>query len=151
MRQREYMRNLSKMRIKFNAWNSAEQKMYENVGVNPYAEDGYIFDQNGAIDDMYGFPPTLLRFTGLLDKNGKEVYFGHILEDPDTKGVLPHNDRWKVEEDEYNFGVSLSPIGDFCYPWRADRLKEKIAQMVIIGNIYAQPELLENKSEEAND
>ena len=65
------------------------------------------------------------QFTGLFDKNGREIYEGDILE---NKGF--HNLRCFIEWDEKRG----------CWPYYAPREKFEI-----IGNIYENPELLEDE------
>ena len=107
--------------IKFRFWNTDEEKMYDG-GFELYDMariGGYI--DNGL----------WLQFTGLKDKNGKEIYEGDILENPAYgKGKVEWSERrWEcyAEKDEYNRGEILT---------RHD--------IEIIGNIYENPELLNN-------
>lgn len=94
---------------------------------------------NGKRDDIF------MQYTGLLDKNGKEIYEGDIVkmwsyydDDRPDEGnweVYFRNDRWHLrnKNKEYDNGDYYS--GDEVY-W------EKIE---IIGNIYENPELLNDK------
>ena len=70
----------------------------------------------------------LMQFTGLKDKNGKEIYAGDILKHP-YKGI--HAITW--EDSEASF------IVDGTYPNRMASGGE------VVGNIYANPELIDAK------
>jgi len=72
---------------------------------------------------------VLMQFTGLLDKNGKEIYEGDIVKDGEYKHQIIHSEK--------NLGFMLEEIKngtlrDF-YPYDID--------YEVIGNIYENPEL----------
>ena len=67
------------MDIEIRAWNSAESKMYYNVGIRPVGNGSTVFDENGPIEDMYGSRPTTMLYIGLRDKHGKKIFVGDIL------------------------------------------------------------------------
>lgn len=84
------------------------------------------------------------QFTGLKDKNNKEVYFGDILA---TSNSDIQHDVWDkkvygfsvVEEYEYEWGISFSD-----WSFAMDDMDSVFNKMFIevIGNIYENPELL---------
>lgn len=73
----------------------------------------------------------VMQFTGLLDKNGKEIYEGDVL--PNGKTVLTV--KWTEDIcNEYGcvgWNVGMGGYGGGC-----------ASEMEVIGNIYENPELL---------
>jgi uncharacterized phage protein (TIGR01671 family) len=130
-----------KREIKFRAWDTRKglNKMYFNVSFIPYG-DGWIggnpdhkfyqiYHGNGGffLSDMKDI--VLMQFTGLHDKNGKEIYEGDIVQ---------HN-NW-----DYPFEVFFNQEkARFVCKMRTG-LTQYIdyRQIVVIGNIYENPELI---------
>ena len=83
----------------------------------------------------------LMQFTGLLDKNGKEIYEGDILK----------SELGKISEVQWvneNIGVNGGEYGIGYVGWIADFYGDKSDcglnewNIEVIGNIYENPELL---------
>ena len=68
-------------------------------------------------------------FTGLLDKNGKEIFEGDVLERSD-------GERWQVHFEDGAFWAGFQRRGGIALWYLVDGLE-------IIGNIYENPNLLE--------
>jgi len=99
--------------IKFRAWEylNKEKTRGQMIDFFPYAGDGV------KRDDI-----VLMQFTGLKDKNGKEIYEGDVVWD------LGRSLEVKIP----NFFVENFDDGDF----------RKNGTGEVIGNIYENPELL---------
>jgi uncharacterized phage protein (TIGR01671 family) len=113
-----------------------------NFAVGFY-EDGYIIGEIADVDDSYINPEfwvavdrnTVGQYTGLFDKNGREIYEGDILDiglrDQDGKPVVA-----PVSYEAYLAGYVLDNKGHGIWQ-RLDRDCE------VIGNIFENSELLE--------
>ena len=97
-----------------------------------------------------------MQYTGLKDKNGKEIYEGDVLQFSDKlewyKGeVFKHSIRGKPVHEEiennhikYPYERRVIEIPE-CYEWM---LSEEIQRYwEVIGNIHENPELLKHKED----
>ena len=136
-------------KIKFRAWieKGCETKMGEVTSIN--LDEGYINyivcnEQNEIeiIGLAYFDEYVLLQYTGLKDKNGKEIYEGDILKyNFPYDGRLKHTSPVTYLETQASFGV-IDFYGNNIplYDMPANNCFE------IIGNIYENPEFLEEKN-----
>lgn len=124
---------------KFRAWDKHGHKIFANDELiiwngNVYANDSKKLTCNNlrgwSIDDEY-----IMQSTGLVDKNGKEVFIGDIIKC--TRGCL-HEVYIEKEYGGTYFGgmpaVYLKGLRE-GYAWTEHE--------EIVGNIYENPELLE--------
>lgn len=99
-----------------------------------YCSDRPIFTKQGTIG----------QFTGLHDKNGKEIYEGDILmcigERNDNKGRKYYR---KVLFDNGAFGMTVPEYK--CISALCNHVVNGKLNWEVIGNIYDNPELLEEK------
>ena len=118
--------------IKFRAWNKKMKIMKEVFAINmtvPCYSVGVHLENPTWFEDEI----ELMQFTGLLDKNGKEIYEGDILRRKD--GTVA---GWV----EYDGGCPLI----FHSKTNSDYIT-KLNFFEIIGNIYESPELLTEEKE----
>ncbi|MCX6145684.1 MAG: YopX family protein [Candidatus Kapabacteria bacterium] len=125
-------------KIKFRAWNKVGKFMLE-------WEDfiQYELDQMAIVGNDYRIfndsEFILMQYTGLKDKNGVEIYEGDILTliNPFT-GEIAHGYTYVVFSFEYIGGWVLTSNGKdtLTIGTRTDHIE-------VIGNIYQNPELLE--------
>lgn len=133
--------------LKFRAWPHASKEMFYP------STDDILFFTDGA---MRGRPNvTLMQFTGLKDKNGKEIYEGDLLLVFD-EAVVPVTDEGQGPVEECNHIVAVemrNAVWGFDIPKSDDGetgwyglhyWNEDISNggYEIIGNIYENPELL---------
>lgn len=125
------------MMPKFRAWDNAVNKMWNVETI--YIEDEWVKVNNGSI---YGTTKDLVRdyvlmqSTGLKDKNGVEIYEGDIVRY--NRGI-----SWSVEKFPYVVKNSMEGFV-FEYGLIQHSLSKKIEYVTVIGNIYENPELLED-------
>ena len=72
-----------------------------------------------------------LQFTGLHDKNGKEIYEGDIVR---IDGGLKWICKWSDNHARFYFDTGLHKTYDFS--------AQESSDFEVIGNIYENPELL---------
>ena len=125
--------------IKFRAWDTNHKVMEEDFYIN--AADSAAFTcLPGATCDQTEEPfLAIMQFTGLLDKNDKEIYEGDVV-------ALGGNaqDIYRVAwgEDGYWGFIEVPQAVDLDLPSSCD--KDGWAHFEVIGNIHENPELLKD-------
>ncbi len=144
--------------IKFRLFNKRDKKMYlfDPRWGNYYDGDGWV----GAIpieEERVKYAPSnrvqlepesceWMQFTGLLDKNDREIYEGDI--------VLIHHrhlqwhgkeSTWQVVTEETAWGYAFSWEHISGYECSTHVMEDSPCNYEVIGNIYLNPELLAEK------
>ena len=112
--------------IKFRAWDGERMKVVTAIGWIDTEVDYISTPKASAPADNF----VLMQFTGLLDKNGKEIYEGDILR---INNNLIEEVKW-VDEDNWH--------GDCVVTGFVNHKAIYHKGPEIIGNIYEHPELL---------
>jgi uncharacterized phage protein (TIGR01671 family) len=126
--------------IKFRAWDSAYKKMFNSENSNAYK---ITFFGSVIEGDVYANEIILMQYTGLKDKNGKEIYEGDILKMVDPNYMDCEDNDFNIIVVEYN---EFSNCG--CCEWISGigfNLNNEFnyESIEILGNIYENRELLE--------
>jgi len=106
--------------IRFRAWDKEYENMTTAFLINPVT--GMPTNDVGMMVHL-----ILMQFTGLKDKNGKEIYEGDIV---NTNNETPFIVK-------YDNTCCAFLWGDYYFEDRVEERKVKI-----IGNIYENPELI---------
>lgn len=114
--------------IRFRAWDEAGRKMIVQNDYDAY--DKHMTWQGAVYEKGRLLPYTLLQFTGIKDRKGKEIYEGDIVRldswDPSIYQIA--FDRGAF----YIANADRHEVGDIKY----------VEQCEVLGNIYENPELL---------
>ena len=111
---------------KFRAWDKKNKEMISPVGIGTFGEP--LNEYNEMMDNC-----ELMQYTGLKDKNGKEICEGHIVKV-----------KWG------GVGYVVFQDGSFISRWEDGKVEYRVCksdiesrELEVIGNIYENPELLE--------
>ena len=122
--------------IKFRAWDKENKTMLLDIGIHI---NRMIFITRQGHDRPYTDDFEIMQYTGLKDKNDKEIYEGDVCK------------RIWADDDYMIFKVCFSE-GRFAEWWNgmdvgkiADGSVMRDGKVEVIGNIYENPELIKEK------
>lgn len=130
--------------IKFRSWDKNNETMeYEGYGDNSGDRSSSYYPRielNGYVCDESHDSFVLMQFTGLIDKNGEEIFEGDILKWKDKKyikavvewGEQADQARWLVVEN-----LDVYDLSDLAHRNLVERIEAEV-----IGNIYENPDLV---------
>lgn len=115
-----------KRELKFLAWHKKNKKIYRIASISIQNESVFLINENNKKFHAFFDEIELLEYTGLKDKNGKEIYEGDILPNSHQKNCVV------IFE---NGGFIAKGKGFYIVP-------QHFQECEVIGNIYENPELL---------
>ncbi len=134
------------MITRYRAWLKKEQKMDNEIDHISWLEDELYCIGDGITYMVSAEDLELMQSTGLKDKNGKEIFEGDIVRTTRFLGRADEIGGFYEYEKDY-VGVVKVLEGSWVIDTGivAVRLWSEIDESEVLGNIYENPELLEEK------
>ena len=132
--------------IKYRAWLKEEEKMV-NVETMDFTDKSMQYLEKNEIIDAYLLrrmifdDVELMQYTGIKDKNGVEIYEGDIVLIRIDKTNILHKTVVKFKHG--TFIADIIGDNDYIYLFHFGFNKDDFE---VVGNIYENPELLEEKN-----
>ena len=136
--------------IKFRGWNAKQKRMFSCAEMvtdqMTLLPDGRFINVSSSSTRLSVIYPSgkfiPLQFTGLLDRNGVEIYEGDILGPKLYRGITDYNFQVIFKDGSFKLSGKLSGfktlIESLSYARKVGNDYE------VIGNIYENPELTNN-------
>lgn len=131
--------------IKFRAWDKRKNIMRDVECVGSVFSRSEVYDTSNGREWVMNDHIELMQYTGLKDKNGKEIYEGDIVRAKYNTGKELIQD---VVFNESRFALHMGSNG--CQSWNpmpttATHLKDRLycVEVEVIGNIYENQDLLQ--------
>lgn len=121
--------------IKFRSWGPLSNMMLDWDDIKDTFND-YI--------DHHSY--VLMQYTGLKDKNGKEIYEGDIVKGVCHERIFSHRGRTEEVIGE----VFISPEMGATVRWQTHKYRgiPNLYEVEIIGNVHENPKLLNKESKQ---
>lgn len=140
----------SNRKIKFRVWTGATMEYRVLAGALGYFyAEGMSNKDSACLSDantIYPEETPLMQWTGLVDKNGKEIYEGDILEFSNSQLKyeieFEHGEFIAYHLDESFNDEYMIKKGHFFHPWQWGNWNKTERSFIVVGNIFENPELL---------
>lgn len=132
--------------IKFRAWEKVREDETGSYGGEMYYSEeseekracGFVIKTNsGYSNDDFQW----MQYTGLKDKNGKEIYEGDIVSTDSLRYEVKFGSFDHQDIDSYGYYLDCEGKGKYTY----SMTKVTVMLVEVIGNVYENPELLEDE------
>src|SRR5690606_17749454 len=131
--------------IKFRAWDKENEVMIYPKGI---LFDGRVVNFScGILEPFEGY--ELMQYTGLKDKNGKEIYEGDIVSGQSFESSMLEHWNFDVEYEPEIYVIKYHHASfktfDLKGRWVAvlnHHVSSKVDDLQVIGNIYENSELI---------
>jgi len=111
--------------LKFRFWDTTDKRFIDDPFISKSGLVGYFTGTTiDWIDDI-----IVQQYTGVKDKNGKDIYEGDILNNPDDVPEEIYIVKWNIETGAFQYYVDYN-------------MGENIDSLQVIGNIFENPDLL---------
>lgn len=128
--------------LKFRVWDENKKQMYYFNIVD--LDSGFIIGGNCDIGYSIDSNENIMQYTGLKDMNNKDIYERDVLEDGKKYNVIIEYAIYEDDE-QYSTFYHLGWYGNYIKYDCKVSLPDISRVGTIRGNIYENPELLENK------
>ena len=124
--------------LKFRAWDPWYETMHENVQFGIYVDP----DDMIPFEDVIQLNYKIMQYTGMVDKNGREMYQGDIIKYNDKSYIVSwHKGCWIANLIDKSYYFALYDNA------KKENDKYYCNDYTVIGNIFKNHELLEENNE----
>lgn len=133
-------------RFRFKVYYKPHNKVYNVICLNCDRQKEIIIEYNGSTALVEWENCVILQSTGLRDRDGKLIYEDDIIEFTDN--VTVNGSKTHVAKVEHNKEFNAYMYHAECVGWYTiNPSQNKRFEVKVIGNVYANPELLEVENE----
>lgn len=133
-------------RFRFKVYYKPHNKVYNVICLNCERQKEIIIEYNGSTALVEWENCVILQSTGLRDRDGKLIYEDDIIEFTDN--VTINGSKTHIAKVEHNKEFNAYMYHAECMGWYTiNPSQNKRFKVKVIGNVYANPELLKVENE----